>query len=221
MQKTFANKPIVLVDADEVLYPHSDVMKEFLSEFPWITWLDRVHCREWEYHLNYDQRYKHLVQGLCYNPPPGFYNQKIHPMKDAVLGMKKLAQFANIIICTIPTKKEGFDEKFLRKNETYESVRMRICLEKGEYLCNWFGEWYTRIIFTENKKIIPAVAIIDDKPDLFGENEKVACGTHILFDKHYTYNNRSKKLLADWSTIPELAKRLLAGEVIEKNYLHY
>lgn len=171
-------KPVILVDADNVLYEWE---KLFLAEvvvldpeFPF----DSYACRtEMKFR---DARGHESPATLAVKRRPGFYLD-LEPMAGAKDGLENLlAAGAEVFICTAPSL----------KNPTCAS-------DKLAAIARDFGnEFAERTIITKDKTLVFGDLLVDDNPQITGLRAPV--WDHVVFDRTYNRHVEGQHRLGGW-----------------------
>ena len=182
--------PIILVDADNVLYKWEEkFIADVLDIDPTYPIIPLGKRTEMEMRDN-DGVESELI--IKVKTRPGFYFElePIEGAKEALEAME--AAGFRVFICTAPSL----------SNPTCAS-------DKHAAITRDFGrKWADRTIITKDKTLVHGDALIDDKPEVTGVMQP--SWEHFVFDQSYNRHVANQRINGDWSNWEEVLKPLMA-----------
>lgn len=170
----------VAVDQDEVLYHWNEsFQREAIERYPHITFPFMKANHSWDLTHGLGAEGRKAVEDL--KNLPGFYLnlRPIDGAKEALEEMEREGIHINIV--TAPTV----------TNPTCAS-------DKHNALDRDFGhKWAKRAVITDDKTVVMADFLIDDRPDIRGYYKPV--WQHIVFDQPYNQHVKNRFRMLDWS----------------------
>lgn len=168
------------VDQDEVLYHWNEGFQaEAVERYPHIEFPFLKENKSWDLTHGLDIEGVKAVEAL--KNLPGFY-YNLRPIDGAKEALEEMeAEGIHISIITAPTV----------SNPTCAS-------DKHNSLARDFGHrWAKRTVITDDKTVVMADFLIDDRPDIRGYYQPV--WQHIVFDQPYNQHVTNRFRMLDWS----------------------
>lgn len=191
MSSSFFRKPIILIDADNVLYHWekrfiSDVL-ELDATYPIIEFGQRTGMEM------VDKNGREADITVRVKTRPGFYFD-LDPIEGARAALEAMeAAGYDVFICTAPSL----------SNPTCAS-------DKHAAITRDFGrKWADRTIITKDKTLVRGDLLIDDKPEVTGVMDPV--WQHVVFDQSYNRHVTDKARLVGWDGWETVLVPLLAA----------
>jgi len=191
-QMAMSRKPVILVDISNVLLDMENTClnkwREYYPLFPFIPIDERKQHGIIEDYTQLDPLYGRQMEAMIHEPD--FFNTTLlmEGAKGVLDEMEKKGYC--VFICT----------RFFRDGT---NVRGKL-----QFIQRHFGQkWVDKTIFTRDKTLIHADAIIDDCPDIVGS--QVPTFTHIIFSQHYNENQDDKPRINKWSEWEPVVKNVM------------
>jgi len=127
------------------------------------------------------------------------YPPKLRPLVERIY----LSQGFYLGLSPIKGALEALSELLERGDQVYITTSPLLenpfCIqEKYDWVIKYLGkDWAKRMIVTKDKTIIPGDYLIDDKPEVEGNQQP--SWEHILFSQPYNRDTTNKRRLNDWS----------------------